>query len=797
MIIKKLLFGIFLFLFTIVTAKSDEVKIESTNIDISDQGNIILAKDAEIQIPSKKLKIKSNKLKYVKNKNIINFSGNVIFNDEINNLTIKGDKINYERNRDLVFSDGDATLNIEKNYKIKSKNIYHDINLNKIYGSEETLVEDKFGNFYFLKKNFEFDLLEEKIKTKKSIILDKNGNKYVFEDLIINLKNNEIAGKEIKIEFDDGYFGNNNNDPILKGRSAYSNKDELKIYKAVFSTCNIKNKKCRGWEVNTKEFNHDKKNKIFEYNDSWLKLFDYKVFFLPYFNHPDPSVKRKSGFLTPSYSTSESLGISLNIPYFKTLSVDKDITFSPRFYANKSFLLQNEYRQALRNSKILSDFSFLIGDAGTKGHFFFNQLGKFNDNTKFELNLQNVKGDNYLKNHKLTDTSKIVKDDNLLISNLDINWNFDKAKLETSFKIFEDLSRNYHDRYQYVFPDFKFSRNLDLPKNYNGKFNFDSYGYNKNYDTNVVEAIITNDFLFSSNDFVNSNGLISNYDILLKNSNSYSNNSTNFDENSSYDLFGTIKLDAGLPMQKNKDNFIHFIKPVVSIMYSPNGNRDLSSKDITLNYNNVFNINRIGNPHQVEGGKSLTAGLEFKRLNPDGTNAIDFKFANVMKTKENIKLPKKSKLNKTRSDIFGNLNYYFSNNYKIGYFFSYDRDLKYSNSDEIDLTYGVNNFITSFSYHTEGNDLEEKENLKNNTSFNLDEENIIKFEIAKDLQDDFTQYYDLIYEYTTDCISLNLKYNKSFYSDGNLEPNSNLTFLVKIIPFTELGVPNVTNIIGN
>ena len=49
-----------------------------------------------------------------------------------------------------------------------------------------------------------------------------------------------------------------------------------------------------------------------------------------------------------------------------------------------------------------------------------------------------------------------------------------------------------------------------------------------------------------------------------------------------------------------------------------------------------------------------------------------------------------------------------------------------------------------------------KKKIKNNTSFNLDEENIIKFEIAKDHQDDFTQYYDLIYEYTTDCISLNL-----------------------------------------
>ena len=123
---------------------------------------------------------------------------------------------------------------------------------------------------------------------------------------------------------------------------------ELKVYKAVFSTCNIENKKCRGWELNTDEFNHDKKKKIFEYKNSWLKIFDYKVFYLPYFNHPDPSVKRKSGFLTPSYSSSESLGTSINIPYFKVLGVDKDITFNPRYYADKSFLLQNEYRQALK-----------------------------------------------------------------------------------------------------------------------------------------------------------------------------------------------------------------------------------------------------------------------------------------------------------------------------------------------------------------------------------------------------------------------------------------------------------------
>ena len=179
--------------------------------------------------------------------------------------------------------------------------------------------------------------------------------------------------------------------------------EKLKIHKGVFSTCNIENKNCRGWELSAKEFNHDKNKKIFEYKDSWLKLFDYKVFFLPFFNHPDPSVKRKSGFLTPSYSSSTRFGTAINFPYYKVLGEDKDITLSPRYYADKSFLLQNEYRQVLLNSNIVSDFSLLVGNEGTKSHIFYNQIGNINNDISYQLNLQDVEGDNYLKNHKLSE----------------------------------------------------------------------------------------------------------------------------------------------------------------------------------------------------------------------------------------------------------------------------------------------------------------------------------------------------------------------------------------------------------
>ncbi len=792
---KEFIILICFFFFTYNSSFSEEIQFDASNMDIKNDGNSITAYNSKLKLPNKQLFISSKEASYDKLSNFLIFKNNVYFKDEVKNIIIESDKINYDRNKDLIYSNGNTKINLNEKYHINSKNVFFDRKLNIIYSDYRTTIKDNKKNNYILDKSFNFDILNEIIKAKKSFITDKNNNKYIFDDLVINLKSNEIAGKELKVEFLDAIFGNEKNDPILKGRSGYSNEKELKVYKAVFSTCNIDNKECRGWELKANEFNHDKEKKIFEYKDSWLKIFDYKVFYLPYFNHPDPSVERKSGFLTPSYSASESLGTSLNFPYYKVLDVDKDITFSPTYYADKSFLLQNEYRQVLKDSKILTDFSFLVGDAGTKGHFFYNQIGSIDNKLDFQINIQNVEGDNYLKKHNLKKNSFLIKDDNLLLSNLDLKWELEKSSLRTSFKIFEDLSRGHRDRYQYIFPDYNFSKNVEIPNHYNGKFNFNSYGYNKNYDTNITESVLTNDFLFSSNQFINTKGFVSNYELLLKNNNSYSENSSTFKENGNYDIFTTLKFDTSLPMAKMMSEYRHYLTPKVSFRYSPNDNSDISSKNILLDYNTVFSLNRIGTDHEVEGAESLSAGLEFRRENIKGFNILDFKIANVLKLSENKQLPSKSKLNKTRSDIFGNLNYNINEDFRIGYFFSYDRDLEYSNLEQINFEYGVNNFFTNFSYYTEDNDIGNKENIKNFSKYEFDDENKISFEMNKDLKDDFTQYYNLIYTYETDCISMNFNYNKTFYRDGSLEPNRSLSFLIKIIPFTELGVKNIENLI--
>ena len=686
---------------------------------------------------------------------------------------------------------------IEGKYKIKSKNVFFDRYDQIIFGNNETTIWDNAVNIYNLKEKFKLNLSNEILISNKSTVIDKENNKYFFDDVAVNLRNNEIVGNELKIEYERSHFGNKDNEPTLKGRSSYSNDEELKVYKGVFSTCDTTNKKCRGWELNTHEFKHDKKKKIFEYKHSWLKIFDHKVFYLPYFSHPDPTVKRKSGFLTPTYSNSENLGTSVNVPYFKVLGDDKDMTFNSRYYADKSFMLQSEYRQALQNSSVTTDFSFLVGSDGTKSHFFYNQFGELNKNTNFEINLQDVKGDNYLKRYQLGLTSPIINNESVLSSNFNINWDWEDAQLNTSVNIYEDLSKSNHDRFQYVFPDFSFRRAVEIPENYNGTFNFYSSGYNKHYNTNINETVLNNDFLFQSNRFVFNNGITNDYNLLLKNTNNYTNNSSNFSDEKNYDLFGSTKIDFSLPLQKKMEKYTNYLTPKISLRFSPNGNDDMSSKNLILNYDNAFSLNRINTSSQVEGDEALTIGLEFERTKNLEENIFAFRIGNVLKSKKNKKLPKKSKLNETRSDIFGDIYFNINDILDVGYVFSYDRDLKYSNLDSLNLGLTVNNFVTNFNYYTENHDFGDSENISNFTTYNFSKEHILRFNTTKNLRDNFMPFYKVEYEYRTDCMSINFNYNKTFYSDGNLEPDQNLSFLIKIIPFTELGVANVGSIISN
>ena len=125
--------------------------------------------------------------------------------------------------------------------------------------------------------------------------------------------------------------------------------------------------------------------------------------YFPKFFHPDPTVKRKSGFLIPSIKNSANSTNYLSIPYFTVLSQNQDLTFTPRIYSNNSLLLQTEYRQENKNSSHISDFSFFEDkEKDSKSLIFFYSYKKLVNFANFDdgdinLKIERSSNDTYLR----------------------------------------------------------------------------------------------------------------------------------------------------------------------------------------------------------------------------------------------------------------------------------------------------------------------------------------------------------------------------------------------------------------
>jgi LPS-assembly protein len=125
------------------------------------------------------------------------------------------------------------------------------------------------------------------------------------------------------------------------------------LSKSSYTNCK-KRDGCPPWLINAEKVTHDKKNKRINYNNAILKFYDIPIMYFPKFFHPDPSVKRQSGFLTPTISSTKSSNY-FNIPYYFAISDNSDLTFSSRIYDNLNNLYQAEYRKEMKNSSHVLD----------------------------------------------------------------------------------------------------------------------------------------------------------------------------------------------------------------------------------------------------------------------------------------------------------------------------------------------------------------------------------------------------------------------------------------------------------
>jgi LPS-assembly protein len=102
------------------------------------------------------------------------------------------------------------------------------------------------------------------------------------------------------------------------------------------------------WQVKGARIIHDQTDKMLYFETAQLEFFGVPLAYLPYFSTPDPTVKRKSGFLMPGYFPGTSAtGFGVETPYYWAIAPDYDATFTPRFMTRQGVLLQGEFRQRL------------------------------------------------------------------------------------------------------------------------------------------------------------------------------------------------------------------------------------------------------------------------------------------------------------------------------------------------------------------------------------------------------------------------------------------------------------------
>ena len=141
------------------------------------------------------------------------------------------------------------------------------------------------------------------------------------------------------------------------------------------------------WQVRAAKIIENQETHTVYFENAWLDIYGIPVAYIPYMSAPDPTVTRKSGVLSPQYSSNLNLGLGLSIPYFLALAPNYDLTLTPTYYSKQGTALDAIWRQRFDHGEFSIELSgidqtnpTLFGDnrrfrgaVQSQGNFFLNQ----------------------------------------------------------------------------------------------------------------------------------------------------------------------------------------------------------------------------------------------------------------------------------------------------------------------------------------------------------------------------------------------------------------------------------------
>lgn len=800
---KNSLIFLILFFYSTGTLYSKNILIQSKNISIDKNKEVSIFKSEVLAKTDENHTVKSDYAEYDKKNGIIKFKDNTTLIDDKNN-TVVTNNAEYDENSQIFKTIGFTKIITAENYFIETADIILDKKKKSLFSKKKTIIRDKDNNLITL-DNFDYQKENKIFKSIGQIkIKDKNGNNYNFSQIYIDTEKGEILGSDVS-----GYLNNESfkvdkkNNPRIMANTFLKNKDKSAFTKSIFTMCGFRvdedNKDlCPPWTIQATKMLHDNKNKTIYYDNAVIKIYDVPIFYLPKLAHPDPSVKRRSGFLPPSWNDTKNLGIGLNLPYFFAIDEDKDFTLTNKLYFDENPLMMGEYRQAFKNSDLIFNMGYTKGyknitnkkQSGDKSHFFSEFTKSFETKNDVESNItiktQNVSNDKYLKLYKI-DSTLVDYNQNYLENSLSYSISANNYFFSADASIYETLNENYNDKYEYIFPEVLYDKSL-LQKDNLGILDLQSNLKISNYDTNKQLKILTNDFDWSSKNFNFNNGLKNKFVGKIKNVSFETQNISNFKETTTSEIHGAIGFHSQLELIKEiGPSRSNLLTPKFLVRYAPGSMRQ-ETGGTKLTPDRAFSLDRSEQNYNLEKGLSATVGLDFEIK--DNDKNFEFSLGQIISNEENFSMGSTSSLNDKLSDLVGSSNLKLGKNLDVKYNFSLDQNYNDLNYNEIISTLNYDKLSFGINYLQEKKHIGNREYLKTNLNYMTANNQKISLKNKRNLVRDASEYYDLSYEYYNDCLRAALVFRREFYNDSELEPENSLMFKITLVPFGNIDSPS-------
>ena len=750
-------------------------------------------------LSSENLNIQSKNILIDKNTKLTVFEHDVVAKDDKGN-EYRTNYAEFDKNLKLLKSKGETKILTSQGFVVSGKNIIFD-NENKLIKSQDkAIVTDLEGNSIFLEK-FEYSTKSNFFKSTGNIkLIDSKKNSYKFSQIYIDEIKREIIGSDIKAYLNDESLKFNEKNKPRVFANTLRIKDQIsKFDKSIFTVCDYRaNDKCPPWSLQANQMSHDKNKKTVYYDNAIIKFYDIPIFYIPKLSHPDPSVDRRSGFLTPSFTDTRNLGPSISIPYYWTLGKNKDFTLSSRFFASEHPLFLGEYRQAYNRANLILDFGYTEGynntsdskKPGSKSHLFSNFVkdftGKKNSKNILQLKTQNISQDKYLKLYRIK-SNLVDYNEDTLENSLDFTHENENLFFGLKIAAYETIKTISDDKYEYILPEMVLSKNLFTNNDF-GSLDFQSNLKVHNYQTNKLTKFLVNDLDWKFKEFKFLSGLQTKLLGNIKNVNYESKNVAKYKDDFTNEIFGAVGILNEVDLyKKTSADSNQILTPKFLLRYAP-GHMRKEANGARLNHLNVFSLDRLNSFNNFESGLSAAIGFDYEFRQND--KKLDMSVAQIINEKENKHMPKTTSLNQKLSDVVGASNLEINDNFKINYNFSLDQNMKEFNYNEIGSNITFNSIKFDLSYLKEKKHIGNQEYFKTGLRYEKGDNGLLTFNAKRNLITSSAEYYNLSYEYINDCLRAGLVFRREFYNDSEIEPEDSLMFKISLTPLGEINSPS-------